>query len=72
METMRYTIQCVNMLFDILYSNGIFLPANDALQAQECAMRVCVFLYWFSFIFFNLTVWDFATSWILKGEKIDT
>lgn len=33
---------------------------------------VCVFLYWFSFIFFNLTVWDFATSWILKGEKIDT
>ncbi|CAL1129176.1 unnamed protein product [Cladocopium goreaui] len=41
METMRYTIQCVNMFFDILYSNGIFLPANDALQAQEYAMRVC-------------------------------
>ena len=42
METMRYTIQCVNMFFDILYSNGIFLPANDALQAQEYAMRGCV------------------------------
>ncbi len=38
---MRYTISCANAFFDILYSHGIFLPANDALKASTAAIRVC-------------------------------
>ena len=42
METMRYTMSCVNVFFTILYSHGIFIPVNDAYTAQRAAMRVCV------------------------------
>lgn len=41
MMIMKYTLQKVNELFDVLYSHGIFLPGQEAVRAGTAAYLVC-------------------------------
>lgn len=43
LEMMRYTLCSVNRVFDIIYSHGVFIPANEASKAASAGYALCVF-----------------------------
>ena len=41
LETLRYTIWRANVLFDILYSHGVFIPPAKSAEASRACMDFC-------------------------------
>jgi hypothetical protein len=41
LKLMRFTISRVNLVFDVLYESGIFIPRAESMKAVEAGFDAC-------------------------------